>query len=304
MSRKPLVSVLMSVYNDAAFLPAAIESILGQTLADFEFIILDDGSTDGSTEILRNLNDPRIKVTFSKRNWGLTASLNRGLRACRGRFMARIDADDIAEPDRLRQQVDFLTKRTDVGILGSARLLIDENSQVVGLSSPPATDLAIRWKSLLGNPFGHPTVMLRLEILKRYRLQYDRNFRTEDYELWTRLLRVTCGANLPEPLVRYRLRSGADRNNKAQQLANHDRIAALAIRRMLPDFPLSDDEVRNLRGRYGGFSVRDPEMDPLDPNWRQLYLSMFDAFGIAFGYEPSLMPLRWQVRWNVMQPAA
>ncbi len=80
MARKPLVSVLMSAYNDAAFLPAAIESILGQTLADFEFIILDDGSSDGSTEILRSQTDPRIKASFSKRNWGLSASLNRGLR--------------------------------------------------------------------------------------------------------------------------------------------------------------------------------------------------------------------------------
>ncbi len=305
MPGKPLVSVLMSVYNDASHLTAAVESILAQTLDDLEFIIIDDGSTDGSTELLNTINDPRIRLTLSKRNWGLTASLNRGLRECRGRFVARIDADDVAVPERLHRQVEVLEQRADIGILGSARLLIDEHDQLVGRSHPPVEDLAIRWKSLLGNPFGHPTVMLRAELLKRHRLQYDRTFRTaQDYELWTRLLRVARGANLAEPLVRYRLRNGASRTDKEQQLENHDRIAALSIRRMLPDFEVTDEQVRNLRGRFGGYSVRDVTMDPVDPQWRYLYLTMFDAFQAAYGSEPSLMPLRWQVRWNVMQSAA
>ncbi len=305
MPRNPVVSVLMSVYNDDRFLKAAVESILAQTYADLEFVIVDDGSSDGTAEILRSFKDDRIKIAVSKRNWGLTASLNRGLRSCRGRFLARIDSDDIADPQRIRRQVDFLEKRADVGIVGSSRLLVDESGQIVGRSNPPTDDLAIRWKSLLGNPFGHPTVMLRMELLKRYRLQYDRSYRTaQDYELWTRLLRVTRGANLQEPLVHYRLRNGSPRTDRTKQLDCHDRIAALAIRRLLPEFPLTDEQVRNLRGRYGGWSVRDVAMNQLDPVWRQLYLSMFDAFGVAFGYEPSLMPLRWQVRWNVMQPAA
>ena len=305
MPRNPVVSVLMSVYNDERFLKAAVESILAQSYTDLEFVIIDDGSSDGSAEVLRDVKDARLKIAFSKRNWGLTASLNRGMRSCRGKYLARIDSDDIADPERLRRQVDFLEKQADIGIVGSSRLLIDEAGQVIGCSHPPADDLAIRWKSLLGNPFGHPTIMLRMDLLKRHRLQYDRSFRTaQDYELWTRLLRVTRGANLREPLVRYRLRRGSSRTDKTRQLDCHDRIAALAIRRMLPEFPLSDEQVKNLRGRYGGHSVRDPGMNPLDPPWRQLYLSMFDAFGVAFGYEPSLLPLRWQVQWNTMQPAA
>ena len=249
--------------------------------------------------------DPRIRLIVRNRNWGLTSSLNLGLQECSGRYVARMDADDIAEPARLERQVDFLEKHSNIGVLGSARLLIDEQDQVVGRSSPPTTDLAIRWKCLLGNPFGHPTVMVRREVLKRHRLQYDRSFRTaQDYELWSRLLRVSCGANLSEPLLRYRLRRGAARTDKAEQLANHDRISALAIRRLLPEFELKDEQVRELRGRFGGYSVRDAAMNPTDPLWQHLYLGLFEAFQSAYGYEPSLMPLRYRVRWNVTQAAA
>jgi len=295
----------MSIYNEARFLKESVGSVLGQSFGDFEFIILDDGSTDGSADLVREFADPRIRLIVRDRNWGLTSSLNFGLRECGGRYIARMDADDIAEPPRLEKQVDFLERRLNIGALGSARLLIDELGQVVGRSSPPANDLAIRWKCLLGNPFGHPTVMLRREVLKRHRLQYDRSFRTaQDYEFWSRLLRVTCGANLPEPLLRYRLRKGSSRTDKSQQLASHDRIAALAIRRLLPGTELRDDQVRELRGRFGGYSVRDATMNPTDPVWQRLYLSLFDAFQSAYGYEPSLMPLRWLVRWNVTQAAA
>jgi glycosyltransferase involved in cell wall biosynthesis len=276
------VTVLMALYNEARFAPAAVESILGQSFADFEFLIIDDGSTDSSADYLRNLRDPRVRLVRNAGNLGLTRSLNTGLDAARGKYVARMDADDIALPDRLARQVAFLDANPHIGIVGSSRVLIDENDQEIAVAHAAEEDLAIRWKCLLGNPFAHPTVMLRGYLLHEHHLRYDETFRTaQDYELWSRLLMHTQGANLREPLLRYRLRDGISKTCKPEQLANHDRIALAACSRLLPGFPVSAQDVTNLRGRFGGFSVRDAAMDPADPIWLNRYRQMFDAFASA-----------------------
>ena len=149
----------------------------------------------------------------------------------------------------------------------------------IAIATAAQTDVAIRWKCLLGNPFGHPTVMLRRSTLDDHRLRYDESYRrAQDYEFWTRVLQQTNGANLIEPLLRYRLRENSGGAKKAEQLANHDRIAHAACNRLFPQFSLSFDQVRNLRGRYGGFSVREPEMNPTDAEWLDLYRRMFEEF--------------------------
>jgi glycosyltransferase involved in cell wall biosynthesis len=297
MPRKPLVTVLLSAFNDGRFLPEAVESILAQTLADFEFLIVDDGSTDGSADYLRGLNDPRVRLLRNETNIGLTRSLNRGLDAAAGTFVARMDADDVAMPHRLARQVEFLRGRPDVGVVGSSRVLIDERGAVVAAHARAAEDdLRIRWKCLLGNPFAHPTVMLRADVLARHGLRYDASFRTEDYELWTRLLAVTQGANLREPLLRYRLRDGVSSARQAEQLRNHDRISYASIRRLVPGFEIRAEEVTQLRGRFGGYSVREPEMDPKSERWVEKYLALLDAFVAPFPADPEATALRSEVR--------
>jgi hypothetical protein len=150
--------------------------------------------------------------------------------------------------------------------------------------------LRIRWKCLLGNPFAHPTVMLRREVIERHGLRYDENFRTaQDYELWTRLLTVTSGANLREPLLQYRLRDGVSRVHKSDQLRNHDCIACGAIRRLVPGFSINEPEVSELRGRFGGHSVRESHMDPADPKWNKKYRELREAFAAACGSDPSVL---------------
>src|SRR5207244_7669862 len=172
-----------------------------------------------------------------------------------------MDGDDVALPGRLARQVDFLRARPEVGVVGSSRVLIDERGRFVADAPAEDDDLRIRWKCLLGNPFAHPTVMLRLDLLDPHGLRYDESFRTaQDYELWARLLTVTRGVNLRAPLLKYRLRNGVSRVHKAEQLRNHDRIAHAAIRRLVPGFSIVEEEVRQLRGRFGGHSVRDPGM--------------------------------------------
>ena len=284
MSRKPLVTVLMAVHNDLRFLPEAVESILAQTFRDFELLVVDDGSTDGCSEYLHSFGEVRVRVLTNPSNVGLTRSLNLGLDAARGTYVARMDADDISEPDRIRQQVSCLEERLEIGLLGTGRLLIDEAGGVISPAPATAGQANVRRKMLLGNAFAHPTVMLRREVLERHRLRYDEAYQTaQDYELWVRLLAHTGGDNLPEPLVRYRIRDGISRTRKADQLANHDRIALAAIRQFAPGFPISPDEVRHLRGRFGGFSVREQDMDPQDRKWSKIYADLCaacDAFSV------------------------
>ena len=282
MPGQPAVTVLLAVYNDERFLPLAVQSVLSQSFADFDFVIINDGSTDGCCDYLDRLRDPRLRIFHNERNLGLAASLNRGLDLARGAYVARMDADDICEPDRLRRQVEFLDANPRVGILGSSRRLIDENGKSIAIATAAQTDRAIRWKCLLGNPFGHPTIMLRRSVLDDHELRYDESYRrAQDYEFWTRVLQHTAGANLVEPLLRYRLREASGGANKTVQLANHDRIAHAACSRLLPQFSLSFEQVRNLRGRYGGFSVRESDMNPTDPEWLDLYRRMFEEFMIS-----------------------
>ena len=274
-----LVTVLMSVHNDLRFLPEAVDSVLGQTFDDFEFLVVDDGSTDGSGDYLVSVRDPRVRVLRNAANLGLTRSLNRGLDGAAGRFIARMDADDVAEPERLKRQIAYLQENRDVGIVGTSRTLIDEHGRFVAHAPAAESDADVRWKCLLGNPVAHPTVMLRKEVLDAHGLRYDESFRTaQDYELWTRLLTVTRGANLREPLLRYRMRDGMSRVHRSDQLQNHDRIAFAAIRRLVPGFEVTRQDVTELRGRYGGHSVRDAGMDPSDPYWLEKYQRLRHRF--------------------------
>jgi glycosyltransferase involved in cell wall biosynthesis len=290
MPGQPVVSVLLPTWNAMRFLPAAVESILSQHFEDFECIIVDDGSTDETPKYLRSLADGRIRVLRREANIGVTAALNLGLAQCRGRYIARMDADDIAEPGRLAEQVNLLDEREDVGIVGSSRLLVDEDGNPIAVAEAMPDDLSIRWKCLLGNPLPHPTVMLRHELLQRHAIRYDESYRSaQDYELWTRLLPLTHAANIRAPLLKYRLhRSSISRSRKIEQLANHDRIALLANRRLLPSFPLSADQVTNLRGRYGGKSVREPGRSLADPEWIGLLDAMLHAFCRSHSAAPGI----------------
>ena len=278
------MTVLLSVYNDRPYLPEAVGSILAQTLPDLELLVIDDGSTDESASYLAGVHDRRLRVVRNERNTGLTGSLNTGLKLATGCYVARMDADDVAERDRLRRQVELLESRGDVGIVGTARALIDECGSLVAHAAAAVGDLAVRWKCLLGNPLAHPTVMIRREVLEQHGLRYDEAFATaQDYELWTRLLAVTKGENINEPLLRYRLRkSGVSATRKAEQLANHDRIAYSAIRRLLPGAEITPEEVTQLRGRFGGHSVREPDMDPSDMVWLAKYGKLHEAFVAAY----------------------
>ncbi len=249
-----LVTVLMSVHNGMPYIYEAMESILGQTFTDFEFLIIDDASTDATPQVLAEYarQDPRIRIVSNPTNIGLTRSLNKGLELAKGRLIARQDADDRSLPDRLHKQVEFLDKHPKVGLLGSSYELIDSEGRVRGNSSNPLTLLEIRWCALFDNPFCHTSVTFRLATAKQSGLGYNVDCRyAQDYEYWSRMLKVTEGCNLPEVLVQYR---SHDKQIAATKLQEQQEIATAIsrqnVREMGVDMALQD--ISNIRSLIQG----------------------------------------------------
>jgi glycosyltransferase involved in cell wall biosynthesis len=192
----PLVSVLLAVHDDKRFLREAVDSVLGQTLTDLELILVDDGSA----EPLESVADPRVRILRNDERLGLAASLNRALEAAAGRYVARLDADDVALPNRLERQVERLRGRT--AVVGSAVVDLDERGARGQTHVMPSGAIPLRWHALFSSPFFHPTVLVDRETLDRHGLRYDTSFdESEDYDLWTRLFEHADGDNVPDALV-------------------------------------------------------------------------------------------------------
>lgn len=296
----PKVSVVMSVYNGEKYLWEAVDSILNQTFTNFEFIIINDGSTDGTYAILESYDDSRIVSVHNPENSGLTPSLNKGLALAQGEYVARMDADDVAMPHRFEEQVVFLEKHPEIGILGSSCQMIDTNDQEQELYQVPTSDLQIRWTSLLKNPFAHPTVMIRRDVLTQNGLHYDEAFQTaQDYDLWIRLLKHTRGANLSEPLIRYRLCYGVTNAHREAQLKNHDTIALRTIREQSPNSAITLQQVGQLRVLFVGGNQSIPDLDKSRVALAELYCDLFTAFARCYRGEPDLKALQRREAWKI-----
>jgi len=223
MSTPPKISVLMAVYNGAVYLREAIDSVLAQTYRDFEFVIVDDGSSDESVRIVRSYADPRIKLHVSPRNMGQTTALNVGLRLCVGEYVARMDGDDVCHTERFARQIAVLDTDPALGILGSAVWVADGRGRTLDFSPQPESDATIRFVSLTRNPFHHPTVMIRRRVLTENQLEFDERFQAnQDFELWTRLLPLTRAGNLSQALLRYRVHGS---NISVKRLAEQQRMS-------------------------------------------------------------------------------
>lgn len=203
----PKISVILPVYNAGRFLSPAIQSILDQTFADFELIIINDGSTDDSAAVIGSFVDPRIRV-ITQSNQGLRASLNTGLDQARGQYIARMDQDDISMPERLVQQADFLDVHPDHVLVGATYAYIDEEDRIVGVFPALLDDAEIKRELYTKSPFGHGTVMLRASALRQGGYRYAQEAaHFEDFELWLRFAAAGKYANLPEVLYLWRKNS-------------------------------------------------------------------------------------------------
>jgi hypothetical protein len=279
----PLVSVVLPVYNGERWLREAVASVLTQTLEGFEVVAVNDGSTDASGRILAELtaSDPRVRSIESPSNRGLIETLNRGFGEARGRYVARLDADDVALPERLERQVAAFERDPGLGLVASAYWRLDASGKRT-LRRAPAEDTAIRWRMLLGNPWCHSSMMIRRSLLEAEPGPYGSAYRhAEDFELWVRLLRRSRGATLREPLVVYREHATSVSNRHArEQQEMVDRIAAEQIRRLLPGEELSPATIASLR------RVRSGKLTSVEDVQAAAVMSdIFEAFGRQEGID-------------------
>ena len=203
----PRVSVLMSVYNGAPYLELAVQSILSQTYDDFEFIIVNDGSTDDTDEILGLFADTRIVRICNPNNIGLTRSLNLALRQASGEFIARQDSDDISMPEKLSMQTTFLESHPEYGLVGCATKRIDSVGKYLQTVIPPASDLEICKKLFQRNPMVHGSVIARKSLIDAVGGYREHFITSQDYDLWMRLSEISFLSNLPHPLYFRRMHS-------------------------------------------------------------------------------------------------
>ena len=203
----PRVSMLMTLYNAEAFVVETMESVLAQTFDDFEFVIVDDGSTDRSLAIVRRFQkqDPRVRI-LSRPNTGIVGALNDGLQACVGEYVARIDADDLCESERLSLQVARLDKAPDLVALGCCAIAVDPKGRELGAFDVPLSHEDIERNHLQGvSSIHHPAVMMRREAVNRAGGYREGFCPAEDYDLWLRLGEIGRLENLPQRLIRKRL---------------------------------------------------------------------------------------------------
>ncbi|MDH3974331.1 MAG: glycosyltransferase [Deltaproteobacteria bacterium] len=199
------ISIIMSVYNGERWLSESIDSVLNQSYNNFELIVIDDGSTDKSVNILNHymIKDKRIRVFHNKQNIGLTRSLNRGLELSQGKFIARIDCDDIWHPEKLSKQIEYLEEHPYISIVGTACNVIDENGHVSETQKIRFVkeDKSIRQSIVKFNPFTHSSILFKKDVYKELG-GYNNSFEfAQDYEYWIRILQRYKGDNLAQALT-------------------------------------------------------------------------------------------------------
>ncbi len=226
--------MLLPTYNAAAFISDTLDSILCQTEPDFELLVLDDHSTDGTADIVRALQDDRVRLNVNPVNLGLPTNINIGLAMARGDYIARIDHDDVALPDRLRLQSAFLDQNPDVAVLGGQ---IEHFQDSMGIASFPLEDAGIKARLLHGgNWMANTTTMFRLDFVRRHWLCYDPNLYTND-DLGFIFDCMCAGgrfANLPQVLTRYRIHPGMTSMNMGY--SRYVQTKLRLYRRILPTY--------------------------------------------------------------------
>ena len=286
----PVISVLLPVYNGKPYLRESIESVLSQTYEDFELIIVDDGSTDSSGDVVASFSDSRIRY-FYQANRGLAYTLNVAISKAQARYLARQDQDDLSLPTRFAKQVAFMDDHPDCGLLGTWAQIMEVDKLSDRYHRHPLAASALRYELLFNNPFVHSSVMLRREVVQRlggYTTDLERQ-PPEDYEFWSRIARNAEIANLPEVLLIYReiptsmSRTGVSPFQKclihicAENLAHASRV------------PLDDPAVRAIAALTHG-SLQMVERPPDFRRMRTILVTAFDHCNTLQQQDPQVLP--------------
>ena len=204
-------SVVLPVYNAEKYLDEAVQSVLNQTFRDFEVIIIDDASKDSSWPIIQKYaaSDSRIRAYKNEKNLKLSLTLNKGIGLASGKYIIRVDADDISLPDRFQKQIDYMEQNLQVGVSGGAMKMINGEGEPIGERKYSLTDKDLRKRIFMFSPFSHPTLIIRKAILEKSGL-FDHSFNpAEDYELYFRLGLYSKFGNLPDYIIKYRVLSNS-----------------------------------------------------------------------------------------------
>lgn len=218
-NQTPLVSVLIPCYNCEKYVEEAVMSIIKQTYSNLEILVIDDGSTDNTKSILQKLTqkDSRIRYIKNEENLKLIKTLNKGLDLCNGKYIARMDADDISLPTRIEKQVDFFETHPEIGVVGTYIQIFGVRKSVWKMDTK---DKYIRAHLFCNSSFAHPSVMMRTSILRDNHLYYNTDYpHAEDYKLWCDIAQYTKLANIPEVLLYYRINENqvSNKYNKEQK---------------------------------------------------------------------------------------
>jgi glycosyltransferase involved in cell wall biosynthesis len=238
----------MPAYNAAPYLDEAVTSILNQTFRDFEFIIVNDGSTDDTSVILAKYeqSDPRIKV-YHQENEGTFAARNRGCRLARGKYIATMDADDVSLPRRFERQLEYFQKYPEIGILGTWVYKVDQNGSLRGTWCPSTNAKMLQWTLFFGVCVSAPSVLMRREVIEKVDFYRRGPIGVEDIDLWLRASSVTEFGNVPEVLLKYRAWEGnTSHTNREEIRDSHVRLLTRFVREFLQLDP-SIEAVRGLR---------------------------------------------------------
>lgn len=251
MDRQPKITVLLPVYNCELYVQTAVESILNQTFADFEFLIIDDASTDATVAILKKIDDSRIQLIQKPVNSGYTNSLNYGLQLAKGEYIARMDGDDISYPERFAKQIAYLETHPEVVVCGTTYKIVGNDKRITLPEHHEAIKIGLLW----GNCISHPSVMIRKKVLDNYAIQYDTSKEpTEDYDMWVRLLALGKLHNLQEVLLEYRLYGNQVSRKRAEEQKKNDIAAKLKLLQYL-EVQWNDSEFEFLERQFGKTEV-------------------------------------------------
>lgn len=257
--KTPMVSVIMPVYNGEKYLNEAIDSILNQTYTDFEFIILNDGSTDKTEEIILSYDDLRIVYVKNEENLQIVKTLNKGIALAKGKYIARMDADDISLPERFEKQMTFMKNNPDIDVCGTWMKTIGYKKDY--LINYPISHNEIKSFMFFNSPMSHPTIFTKKSFYDEY--QYSDEFnKVEDYHLWFRAVNTHIFANIPQVLFLYRLHNNMTTiEHNDVQVQKADKIRSFVLKQLNPRYSNEDNRlyIKFIRHEWDEKSVKSIE---------------------------------------------
>jgi len=298
MKNDVLVSVIIPCYNGEQYIEAAVQSILQQSYHHLEVLVVNDGSTDKSAEILLQLaqEDLRVRYIENEQNLGLIATLNKAIQLAQGKYIARMDADDIALPDRIEKQVTFLEQHPQVAVVGGAIETFGENVEKQTLVLPQE-DMAIKTHLFLASAFHHPTVMFNLNVLNPEDLVYQQQYyRAEDYGLWVHLLcKGYKFANLADVVLRYRILPNSETRLLAKNLALKNEVLRKIHHYLFThlNLKLTDEEITQYSLSINRANISALKLGKLCKIYRQVGRVPYPVKVILFMRWLKLVGLKW-----------